>query len=144
MRLDAFGSDEEIYIDANIFIYVMLKNPKYFSSCKSFLEKVERGEINAMISPLVIDEVCFKIVTETLRAKHDFYSSSDAISGIKKNPKLLNGVKSELMTFLFIIENYRGLKVIPAHSMAGVKMIENIANHNLLPRDALHFAIMDS
>lgn len=43
MKLADFDSDEEIYIDANIFIYTMLKNPKYLTSCKSFLERVEKG-----------------------------------------------------------------------------------------------------
>ncbi len=143
MKLSQFDSDEEIYIDANIFINTMLKNPKYFDSCKSFLEKVERGEVNAVISPLVLDEVCFKIIIETLRTKLEM-RGSEIIEEIKKNPKLINSVKPELMTFLFIIENYRGLKIISARSLTGIKTIENIVNHNLLPRDALHLAVMDS
>ncbi len=143
MKLADFDSDEEIYIDANIFIYTMLKNPKYFASCKSFLERVERGEVNAIVSPLVLDEVCFKIIIETLKSKYDIQSGAEIIERIKKNPKLLNEVKSELMTFLFVIENYKGLKVISAQSATGIKMIENIVNRKLLPRDALHLAIMN-
>ncbi len=143
MKLADFDSDDEIYIDANIFIYTMLKSPKYFAFCKSFLEKVERGEANAVVSPLVLDEVCFKIIIETLKAKYDIESGAEIIERIKKNPKLLNEAKSEMMTFLFIIENYKGLKVISAQSVTGLKMIENIVNRNLLPRDALHLAIMN-
>lgn len=143
MKLADFDFDEEIYIDANIFIYTMLKNPKYFASCKSFLEKVEKGEVNAVVSPLVLDEVCFKIIIETLKAKYDIESSAEIIEKIKKNPKLLNEAKSELMTFLFIIENYKGLKLISAQSATGIRMIENIVNRDLLPRDALHLAIMN-
>lgn len=121
----------------------MLKNPKYLASCKSFLERVERGEVNAVVSPLVLDEVCFKIIIETLKAKYDTESGAEIIDGIKKNPKLLNEAKSELMTFLFIIENYKGLKIISAQSATGIKMIENIVNRDMLPRDALHFAVMN-
>lgn len=143
MKLSDFDSDGEIYIDANIFIYVMLKNPRHFASCKSFLERVEKGDVNAVVSPLVLDEVCFKIIIETLKAKYDIGSGAEIIEKIKKNPKLLNEAKSELMTFLFIIENYKGLKIISAQSGTGIKMIENIVNRDLLPRDALHLAIMN-
>ncbi len=143
MRLTDFDSDEEVYIDANIFIYTMLKNPKYFASCKSFLERVEKGEVNAVASPLVLDEVCFKIIIETLRAKYDIERGAEIIEKIKKNPKTLNEAKSELMTFLFIIENYKGLKIVSARSATGIRMVENIVNRDMLPRDALHLAIMD-
>lgn len=143
MKLADFDSDEEIYVDANIFIYTMLKNPKYFASCKSFLERVEKGEVNAAVSPLVLDEVCFKIIIETLKAKYDIESGAVIIERIKKNPKMLNEAKSELMTFLFIIENYKGLKIVSARSATGMRMVENIVNRDLLPRDALHLAIMD-
>jgi len=144
MKLAEFNSDEEIYVDANILIHTILRNPKYLNSCKNFLERVEKGQVNAVISPLVLDEVCFKIIIETLKNKLGIRSASDIIGRIKKNPKLISETRPELMTFLFIIENYSGLKIISARSITGIKSIENIVNHDMLPRDALHLAIMNS
>ena len=110
MRLAEFNSDEEIYVDANIFIHIILGNPKYLHSCKNFLERVEAGEVNAVISPLVLDEVCFKIIIETLKNKLGIGYGSEIIERIKKNPKLISETKPEIMTFLFIIENYIDLR----------------------------------
>lgn len=143
MDIKDFPSNEKIYIDSNIFIYVVLENPKYISSCKTFLEKVERGEIKAAISPLVVDEVCFKIIIEKLKSKLGIDTNSKIIQKLKEKPELINKTKPELITFLFIIENYKGLEVVSVDPHTGTKTFSNILNYNLFPRDALHLSVMD-
>lgn len=46
-----------IYVDTNIWIYAMTANPKYGKKCMQILEKLERGELKAAISVLVLSEV---------------------------------------------------------------------------------------
>ena len=143
MELKKFNLDEEIYIDSNIFIYVILGNVKYLKTCTDFLKKVETGETNAVISPLVIDEVCFKIIVERLKSALNLETNAHVFHKLKKKPELLNKAKPELMTFLFIIENYRGLKVLPVHSSSAIKLFSHTLNNNMLPIDALHLSVMD-
>jgi len=45
------------FIDSNIFIYVLLKDPSYGKACLRILEKVERGEEQGVISTLALGQV---------------------------------------------------------------------------------------
>ncbi len=143
MKLGEFNLSEEIYIDANIFIYLILENEIYLSSCRDFLEKVEKGEINAVISPLVIDEICFKIIVEKLKSYLGTKSNSVILQKLDSEPNLLNKAKPELMMLLFVLENYKGLKIVSLPSSVGIDIFGKMANHNLLPRDAIHLSIME-
>lgn len=142
MNLAKFNLAEKIYIDSNIFLYVILKNSKYIHSCKSFLTKVEDGLIKAIISPLVLDEVAYKIIVEGLKTKLGINSNIKVLQKLDNKPALLEQVKAELAAFMFIISNYQGLKVSSALSSAITNSFKYIMDHNLLPRDAMHLAII--
>lgn len=57
----------QVFIDANIFTYLLTGHPTYGRSCQKLLEKVEQGTIEAFISPLVIDEVSYVLMVQTAR-----------------------------------------------------------------------------
>jgi predicted nucleic acid-binding protein len=57
----------QVFIDANIFTYLLTGHPTYGRSCQELLEKVEQGNIEAFISPLVIDEVSYILMVQTAR-----------------------------------------------------------------------------
>lgn len=143
MNLAKFNLQEKIYIDSNIFLYVLLRNLKYVANCKRFLIKVEEGKIKAVVSPLVIDEVAFKIIVETLKNQLKLGSNIEVLRKIDRKPALLNLSKPELLTFLFIIKNYKGLRVTSAISSTGIRLFDKIIKRNLLPRDALHLSVME-
>jgi predicted nucleic acid-binding protein len=44
-----------IYIDANIFIHVLSNDPRFGATCKTFLARIEKGKVEACLSPLAID-----------------------------------------------------------------------------------------
>ena len=67
------GASEKIYIDANIFLYVMLNHPSYLQPCKDFLIKVEKGQLDAVVSPLVIDEVALNLAPFGRTFDTDYY-----------------------------------------------------------------------
>jgi len=62
MKLSTYNSKEKIFIDANIFIFNALDNPEYGGSSTEFLSRVENGEVNGVITPVVMDEILFKIL----------------------------------------------------------------------------------
>lgn len=143
MNLVNFNLDERIYIDANIFLYIILKNREYEHNCKKFLNSIEKGEIRGIISPLVIDEVTFKIIVENIKSHLKLESNISVLKKLDKQPSLIDITKPALITFLFIIKNYTGLNIVSVSSTTGIKIFSHITDNNLLPRDALHLSIME-
>jgi len=78
----------QVFIDANIFTYLLTGHPVYGRSCQNLLEKVERGDIEAFISPLVIEEVSYVLMVQTARKT---VGPQDARS-IKNNAGCLAGL----------------------------------------------------
>jgi len=123
-----------IYIDANIFIHVLLNDPRFGATCK--------GEVKACLSPLAIDEIAYKIIVEKLQAELGLATVGEVLRQLKRDPERLDSAKAELLAFLFVVQSYKGLKVVDVPASVGVSLFEQIIAHKLLPRDALHLAIM--
>ena len=45
------------FIDSNIFIYVLLKDPRHGKACLRILERMEKGEEQGITSTLVLSQV---------------------------------------------------------------------------------------
>ena len=45
LKLRELPANEEIFIDANIFLYSAFKHPVFGNKCKNFLIRIEKGEI---------------------------------------------------------------------------------------------------
>jgi len=65
MFLQEYRLSDKIFVDANIFLFHALDIKDYSDDCTIFLKRIEAGEISAIITPLVIDEVLFKILVAT-------------------------------------------------------------------------------
>lgn len=131
-----------IYIDAKIFIHVLLNDPRFGATCKTFLTRVEKGDVKACLSPLAIDEIAYKIIVEKLKTELGL-DTVEVLRQLKQNPERLDSAKPELLAFLFVVQSYKGLKVVDVPASVGVSLFEKITDHKLLPRDALHLAIME-
>ena len=57
----------QIFIDVNIFTYLLTGHPIYDRNCQMLLEKAETCNLEAFISPLVIDEVSYVLMVQTAR-----------------------------------------------------------------------------
>ena len=132
-----------IYIDANIFIHVLSNDPRFGATCKTFLTRIEKGEVEACLSPLAIDEIAYKIIVERLKAELGLATVREVLRQLKRDPDRLDSAKPELLAFLLVIQNYKGLRVVDVPASIGVSLFEKITDHRLLPRDALHLAIME-
>ncbi len=60
-----------MYIDSNIFIFAAVDNGKLGSNARKFVKLVETGKMTAFVSPLVFDEVVWKVqgLTDRTTAK---------------------------------------------------------------------------
>jgi hypothetical protein len=60
---------------------------------------------------LVIDEVSYKLIIESIRASYKISSLSQILRKIQKNPSIIQVSFPLLLEFYTIISNYRNLKL---------------------------------
>jgi predicted nucleic acid-binding protein len=131
---------KRVFIDANIFTYLLTGHPTYGRSCQELLEKVEQGTIEAFISPLVIDEVSYVLMVQTARRTG---SPNDARS-MKK--VMLHAWQdclvpvNEFHDYLDVLISKGHLKVLSLDYSISKIALECASEYRLLPRDALHTA----
>ena len=51
------GAGSDIFIDANIFLHIILENPSHADSCTALLEHIESGHYRGISSVIVLSEV---------------------------------------------------------------------------------------
>lgn len=139
MRLDRF-SGAAIYLDTNILYMYVRSDPEQLPKLKLFFQRVVRGEVEAYISVPVLDELYYRLLLAQVK---------DNESG---SP--LTVLRTDLARVLsqygaMVAESIQRFLKLPHFYLVGVEpqdghaMFHNIAAFSLLPRDALHMAIIN-
>ncbi|OYT66708.1 hypothetical protein B6V00_02980 [ANME-1 cluster archaeon ex4572_4] len=137
MRLEDVHRGERIFIDTNIFTYLLVKDKRYINSVKSFLKKVEGGFYTGFFNLTVFDETSFNFIKLKVIKKYgikrgefsDFY---------KQNPNLVREIDFEPVLKLFSIDN---LNLLTPKLILEL-VTEFSSEHALLPADAIILATM--
>ncbi len=58
-RLLDFTLSDTIFIDTNIFVYHQGAHPDFGPDCQGFLDRVERGDVQAATTDVVVNEVIY-------------------------------------------------------------------------------------
>ncbi|NCO35117.1 MAG: hypothetical protein AUJ92_07115 [Armatimonadetes bacterium CG2_30_59_28] len=58
-RLRDFTLSDSIFIDTNIFVYHQAGHPDFGPDSRDFLDRVERGEVEAVTTNVVVNEVIY-------------------------------------------------------------------------------------
>ncbi len=88
MPLSQIPKGTSVYIDANIFLFVALKQ-KHLEESKDFLKRAHKKEINGFISIVVLDEVLFKLIQAEASSKLKMPLSS-TVQFLKGNPERIS------------------------------------------------------
>lgn len=128
-----------IFIDANIFIYFLLKDEQYFSICEEFLSRVEIGEIIGFTDNLVMSETLFLYLKTQLIVRHDL-KPKQFLSFAKSHPDEIAKVDIKLPLKLFTAEMLRIVEP-PAHIV--IEYLPKLHQYGLLPNDTYHLLTMD-
>jgi len=107
---------EELYADANLFIYSILDEGGVGERARKIIGSIESEEIKAFTSTLTIDEILWKVQKEL--------GKGEAVEAAKSFFSLVN------LTFISV-----GQKVIS-------DVLDNYLEGGLDPRDAIHLACM--
>jgi len=138
--LAKFPRGASIFVDANIF-HMYLRGPRRIRDvCTAFLERIERGEVEGYTSTLVLDELAYKLM---LKRIEELY---------RRNPLEVLRVKREIIAEVTpyveeginIVLGIEGLQILSVELLHLEIFTECMKNYSLLPRDALHVAVMTS
>ena len=142
MKLDDFNLSESIFVDSNIFIYVSQSEPIYGRACIDFLERVEYMEIKAITTPVVLNEVSYKL----LIAKAGELLDTDRFWKIHEELKDQKFIK----TCYGIVEGFReyistlcGMRVEDVRVDDFNRSVDLGSEFGLITTDSYHVAVME-
>ncbi len=133
---------KKIFIDASVFLKLLLDEPGA-SLAQQILEAVEANKIIGYVTPMVLEEVSFKL----LYAKASEVLGTSNIWRIREALKLDEDVRRKCMVVLRKFYEYveymmsRGLRVEPVIYSDWVKALDITEKYGLLPADAMHVAV---
>ena len=128
-----------IFIDANSFLYFLLKDEKYFSACQRFLSRVETGEIIGFTNTLAMSETLFLYLKVHLITQNNL-SLKDFLTFAKLHPKEVAKVDLNPCLSLFTPET---LRIITPPTNIILEYLPTIHRYGLLPNDSHHLLTMD-
>lgn len=144
MKLEGFNKREEnIFVDANIFIYHLDKSSPYHLSCTHFLTKVENQEIETFTSTLVIDEILYGCLLLKASQMHPKLSINALKKRIGKDKKLVQECYKfveEVFNYIEILRIIGNLIILEINFEIIKHSIPIAKEYSLLPRDAIHLA----
>jgi len=128
-----------VYVDTNILYMYLRVDPAHLSAIKVFLSRIVRGEIEAFVSIPVLDELFYRLLLARVKEATD----RNPLDVLRENQAEAVAAHSDV-----IGDSLRKLTLLPHINLVGVvaadfnRMLENIQKFSLLPRDALHVAIV--
>lgn len=136
-RLAQFAATE-IFIDANIFLYVINDNPRFGEPCHELVAKIERGEVEGYTSHFVVSEIVHKMMQHETCQRFDL-PLAQAVSFLKRNPRVISTLRiyRDALNLIFNVPNLILLEIDNAILRQSHSMIRD---YQLLSTDALHAA----
>lgn len=141
MRVSELPEGESMFVDANIYLFNALDDPKYGEASTQFLEKIEQGEIKAVTNVLVLNEVVFKILMAELSNYSEKFNIWIAKKLLKSKEIAVNAYKpvKKYLTYLKGLEWLEIIEITPRIAFSSVDLGER---YGLLPSDSFHLATM--
>jgi len=138
--LDKIGSGSAVFVDSNIFLYVILAHPRYSDTCKRFLERVDEGDLHGLTSVLVCNEVFHRVIIAEVVEKLDIEPKS-AVNYIKKNWAIIKEL-NKAWEAMGTISQIKNLKIAGIDKQILMEAINFSNKYGLLSNDAFHVAVM--
>ena len=138
MKLDEVAGGS-VYIDTNILYMYLRADPLHLSTIRVFLRRVVQGAIEAIIGLPVLDELFYRLLLAEVREA----SGRNPLDAMREN--LAAAITAHSPAIEMAIHR---LTALPHVHLVGVdttdldSMLRNIRAFSLLPRDALHVAII--
>ena len=137
LKLRELPANEEIFIDANIFLYSAFKHPVFGNKCKNFLISIEKEEIKGYTSDFVLNEIFHKLMIAEVVKKFGI-AAKQVVRFVKKKPEVI----AELETVWTGMEIIKGFNISILNGSLFPDFIEISKKYWLMATDAFHVATM--
>ncbi len=144
MNLEEFKSSEKIYIDSTIFVSHHSKDAVDRKECSAFLNRAEKGEINAVTSYVAIDETAYillKFKAAEILGTYKHYKILDSLRHEKNVFDEAWEVVEVHIDFVDALREKNALQII-TQTADPLELKDLAKKYQLLPRDASHLGIM--
>jgi len=125
-----------VFIDSNILTFFLLGANKHYFECKTFLNRIAKGEIHGKINSVVVTETLFNFVKERIVTKHKI-RIEDFIRFVKKNPATIKDINIKPCKDIFSMPNIE--LISPTLTFINEKFVLPLP---LLSNDLYHYITM--
>jgi predicted nucleic acid-binding protein len=134
------GAGSDIFLDANIFLHIILENPSHADSCTALLEHIESGQYRGISSIIVLSEVFHRTFISDVVASCRIEPAS-APAYIKRHMDLLQKLPRAYES-ISTIKQMHNIRISDISSNTLDQALAISKKYSLLLNDALHIAVM--
>jgi predicted nucleic acid-binding protein len=134
-------SDATVFIDANIFLNIVLGTGKDAAACTRFLEDADAGIFPSATSVIVLNEVLHRLLIASVVSSSGIDPES-AVRQMKLHPELVR----EAENVREVMEDIRSIRPMVVYGITPQTFERSLAvmqEWGLLGNDALHVACME-
>jgi len=142
VKLKEIPPGSRVFIDANIFLFPALNDPRFLTACRTFLQRVSRGEVRGFTSVFVLNEVLHKLMVAEVAKKYNL-RYPQATHYLQKMPKEVKQLAQawQDMGYIKAIPNLTVLDVSAELYWKGIDQSKAVG---LLAMDGAHVAVMEA
>ena len=138
MRADEITSGRA-YADANVLYMFMRRQEQHRAIIRPFMKRVVQGRVELYVSPLTTDELLYRLLLTRIK---EVYSKTPQ-DVVRTNPvEPIRRLSDELVTAVRQMLRLPHIYLVSVEADDIFQMLKNTQQYALMPRDALHLAIM--
>jgi predicted nucleic acid-binding protein len=138
--LDLVAGDE-VFLDANIFVYYFAPDPTWHGSCSQLLQRIQNQEIAGHTSAAILSEVAHRLMTNEARTRHG-WTSGKLLHRLKQNSPIVQTLTNSEAAVASIVGSRVHIFPIDAGLVVAAAAVSR--QTGLLTNDALTVALMRS
>jgi hypothetical protein len=138
MKVDDI-SRGSVYVDTNILYMYLRVDPAHLPAIKVFLSRIVRGQIEAFVSVPVLDELFYRLLLARVKEA----TNRNPLDVLRENQaEAIAAHSNAIGGALRKLTGLSNINIVGVDTTDFNRMLENIQRFSLLPRDALHVAIV--
>lgn len=129
----------QVYGDANLLYMITRPQDQAENILRPFLKRLIQGQIELYVSPLAVDEALYRLLLARVR---EVYGGSPLDWLRADSQTLLERLGSEIVAALRQVLKLPHVYLVGIEPDDSLHMLRNTEQYALMPRDALHLAIV--
>ena len=138
MQISDF-QEGDVFIDTNFFYHYLRPPSQYMDQIIAFFQRIEVGRIHGFTSVGVFDELAYRRLLLYIK---DQYGGNPFDLLRQQRQAMLQEFYPNVQEDLLAVRSFPNLETLPMTVIDLSQVIDDLTSVMLLPRDALHLAVM--